>query len=106
VEEIIPAFRPLPKEKGFYRFLYRELVHRYAPALKPELGRAPYIHELTRRWYRDFYAPVAKYAASYHTPAKQTKFYMNFSRRYLHAVLAGRIEICAALSAFAEQQAS
>jgi len=28
VEEIVPGFRPLPKEKGFYRFLYRELVHR------------------------------------------------------------------------------
>jgi hypothetical protein len=101
VEEIVPDFRPLPKEKGFYRFLYRELVHRFAPALKPELGRAPYIHELTNRWHRDFYAPVAKYAASYPTAAQQTKFYMSFSRQHLRRIKDGSEEICAALREFA-----
>jgi hypothetical protein len=97
VEELVSGFRPLPKEKGFYRFLYRELVHRFAPALKPEFGRAPYIHELTTRWHRDFYAPVAKHAAGYPTAAQQTRFYKSFSRRYLRQIVEGTREICEAL---------
>jgi hypothetical protein len=97
IEELVPAFHPLPKEKGFYRFLYRELVHRYAPALKPEYGRAPYIQELTPRWHKEFYAPVAKHALMYPSGPQQTQFYMRFSRRYLRQILERRIELCAAL---------
>lgn len=104
IQELVPGFHPLPREKGFYRFLYRELVHRFAPALKPELGRAPYIQELTPRWHEEFYAKVAKYAASYPEATEQTRFYMDFSRRYLHRVLDGSVEICAALREFTESR--
>jgi hypothetical protein len=77
IEEPVPEFHPLPKEKGFYRFPYRELVHRIAAALKPQYGLAPYIHELTRQRG---------------TSADQVRFYTRFSRRNLDQVLAGRID--------------
>ncbi len=104
IEEIIPEFHALPREKGFYRFLYRELVHRFAPALKPVFGRAPFIHELTSRWYHDFYAPVAKYATSYPTASQQTNFYMRFSCRFLRSVLEGKTDVCTALHAYADRK--
>lgn len=97
VEELIPEFCPLPKEKGFYRFLYRELVHRYAAELKPRYGRAPYIQELTPDWYYRFYAPVAQLARTQGNAADQVKFYMRFSRRHLDQVLAGRTDVTEAL---------
>ena len=101
IEELVPGFRPLPKEKGFYRFLYHELVHRFAAALKPEYGRAPYIQELTPSWHRRFYAPVAACARAQGGDADQVRFYKRVSRRYLDEVLAGRIDVEAALSACA-----
>lgn len=100
VEELVPEFRPLPKKEGFYGFLYRQLVHRYAPALKGEYGRAPYIQELTPRWHRDFYAPVAAEARKHGSGLDQVRYYKSFSRRYLRPLLEGRVNMDAALGSF------
>lgn len=100
VDELVPDFRPLPKRRGFYRFLRHELVHRFAPGLKPELGRAPHLSELTVRWHDRFYGPVASHALVLDNPAAQTSFYRRFSRRYLTHVLDGSVEIHRALDAF------
>lgn len=97
VEDLVPDFHPLPKEKGFYRFLYRQLVHRYAPALKPEYGRAPYIQELTPRWHRELYAPVADRARTLPTPAEEVAFYRGFCRRFHREILSGATDVPTAL---------
>lgn len=97
IEELVPEFRPMPKEKGFYRFLYHELVHRYAAALKPEYGRAPYIQELTPSWHRRFYAPVAARARKEGRDADKVRFYTRVSRRYLDEVVGGRVDVGAVL---------
>ncbi len=99
-EEIVPGFRPLPKQSGFYRFLHRQLVHDFALGLKPELGRAPHIQELTELWHARFYGPVAGAARQLPDPAAQTSFYRRFGRRYLLRVLGGDIAVEQALREF------
>ncbi len=105
IEELVPDFRPLPRVEGFFGFLYRRLIYHYAPALKKEYGRAPYIQELTPRWYREFYAPVAAEARRRNSALDQVRFYKGFSRRYLVPLLEGRVEIREALSSYAESTA-
>ena len=100
IEELVPDFRPLPKEKGFYRFLYRQLIHHYAPALKQEYGRAPYIQELVPRWHRQFYVPVAEAARQMGNRYDQVRFYTGFSRRYLRRFLAGELQLENALARY------
>jgi hypothetical protein len=102
IEELVPHFQPLAKEKGFYRFLYRQLVHHYAPALKQRYGRAPYIQELTPRWHDDFYAPVARAARRQGGDLDQVRFYIGFSRRYLRRHLSGGLELSPALRHYAD----
>jgi hypothetical protein len=100
IEELVTDFQPLPKSKGLYRFLYRQLIHHYAPALKREYGRAPYIQELTPRWHREFYAPVAAHARLQGGEVDQSRFYIAFSRRYLRSFLAGSISLEEALQRY------
>ena len=102
IEELAPDFRPLPRVEGFYSFLYRQLVHHYAPALKKEYGRAPYIQELTPRWHRELYAPVATEARARYGGVDQVRFYKGFSRRYFDRLLEGRVNIREALRSYAE----
>jgi hypothetical protein len=97
VHQLVPGFRPLPKRKGFYRFLHHELVHRFAPGLKSELGRAPHIQELTALWHERFYAPVAEHARRRESPAEQTAFYRRFSMAHLERVLEGSVDLVPAL---------
>lgn len=89
VHELGQEFQALPKQRGFYRFLHHELVHRAAGGLTVELGRAPHTQELTRLWYLRFYLPVAAAARLLPEPEQQTAFYRRFSRDHLSAVMQG-----------------
>lgn len=93
VNQIVPGFNPLPKRKGFYRFLHHELVHVFARGLQSELGRAPHIQELSAVWHERFYAPLAEYARQCDSPAEQTACYRRLSKAYLKRVLEGSVDL-------------
>lgn len=90
IEDQVPDFCPLVRQKGVYRYLYHQLIHWYPPVLKQELGRAPYIHELTKSWHERFYRPV-RMEAKKRYPESQTRqagFYLGFSRKFFNTVTA------------------
>ena len=107
IDKLADDFCPLPKERGLYRYLYKQLIHCYAPSLKQEYGRAPYLHELSLRWYKDFYKPV-RTAAKNHFPdsgKQQARFYKDFSKKYLTSILRKDIGIGTALQKQGENYA-
>lgn len=97
IEELVPEFRPVRAHKGFYSFLYSQLIHSYAPHLKQYYGRAPYIQELTVDWYTSLYGPAVR---AYRESAAEKDWphaYTDFCTQYYRDILAGKISIDSAI---------
>lgn len=100
IEELVPEFAGCRRRRGFYTFLYTQLVHVYAGYLKEKFNRAPYIQELTPEWYRRFYAPARDRWQVGSTSLPFEVYYRKFSRKYLKKIIKGRITFDQAMSEF------
>lgn len=100
IEELVPEFRPMRAHKGFYSFLYSQLIHSYAPHLKQYYGRAPYIQELTVDWYNSLYGPAARAYRESTAEKDWPHAYEDYCRHYYREILAGNISIDAAIKQY------
>ncbi len=58
IRDIRPSFQPPRGSRRFYHRLNRQVFRCLARQMKQELGRAPYIPELTARWHDTIYQPI------------------------------------------------
>ncbi len=100
IEDLVPQFPKMEAPKGFYTFLYYQLVHSYAPHLKERYGRAPYIQELTVEWYNSLFNPVYDVFMQSNSEADFPRIYQRFSKKYYRDIIKGKIEVDEALHRF------
>jgi hypothetical protein len=90
--------------KGWYRFLGRQLMHWHPKELRKLLGRRPFYDEFVASWYDTLYAPAVELHRSRGIPVPFPEFYMNWMKwqrsRQEEAHEQTRIDLAASLDAY------